>query len=759
MKLVSPDALTDLQRSTFEGNRRFLPTGAVCVNVMLGQEAWDLRPLLLIAGKVNLVRFSMPLPESVARSLVAELEGFSVLHNSHQRVQLLPAEGRCMLLRPFFPSTLKDDIEGGKIASAQQRVEILHDLIRIVSDLARRSVAHGHISPSNIVLEGGKIALIDPMIGALHQTGDSYLAPEAALGQLPNSSCDLYGLGRIIKILLGDTLSSRQETLVQQLTLSAPRQRPPLEEVISAFTVRGCNDFTGGEERPARLQTTSGRVLRSVQAACQEPTSRDLPPEFGQGTKRPRQFPFAGQAALIAISSIAAMVFVKDRYPALYFELTSRLPMLAAQHSVEYETEWMSRDRARMAVVGRAGVIRREPAAINTIVNDLLAGANPDGVNGPLLRVALEDSWRGELSPADKHAALVFSLINLVPEGQAYIPALSTLHPGVILAILGQTTGTPIPRELSQMPIDSLLRLPAPFGDLFAQVKAMSIGSLGDPTVIGLAAIVTGNAHARAFESFLGVDMQPAQTLARVSLIAPRVGSDPLAATELLGVLGDRGGDITTLVGWFDLIEVAGWSSVQSADKLSLILGNMPQAQLGTPLLADLLTFPLEKVRHEAMVKLRDILGGADSERLLVTLSTPTLGLSREQTIALVSALSLPPPARAPFIPAWFALNPSADAVLLILLARSTADPSDLLNLEAARYLRRSSWTASADILKLLSSHPEPLARVLAYGRLDPNVDEDRSILLERKLREKDESCLRMVQERLNSLPPKISRP
>jgi hypothetical protein len=408
-----------------------------------------------------------------------------------------------------------------------------------------------------------------------------------------------------------------------------------------------------------------------------------------------------------------------------------------------------------MAVVGRAGVIRREPAAINTIVNDLLAGANPEGVNGALMRVALEDGWRNELSPADNHAALVFSLANLVPEGNAYLPEVAALHPGVLLAILGQTPNKNLPRELGQLPLDQLLRLPAPFGDLFAQVKAMGVSNLGDPTVRGLAAIVTGNARAASFESFLGADTNAAQTLAKVSLIASRLAVDQSAAAELFGVLGDRGGDITTLVRWFDLEDVAGWNSVKAADKLALILGNMPQTQLATPLLADLLAFPLDKVRDQAMLKLRDVLGGVDAERLLVTLATPTLGLSREQMIALVSALSLSPNARAPFIPAWFNLAPPADAVLLILLARSNADGNDLFNLEGARYLRRSSWTSSTEMLKLLANHPEPLARVLAYGRLDPSVDADRSILLERKLKEKDESCSRVLQERIGSVQPK----
>lgn len=369
------------------------------------------------------------------------------------------------------------------------------------------------------------------------------------------------------------------------------------------------------------------------------------------------------------------------------------------------------------------------------------------------MRVALDDGWRHELTPADKHAALVFALEGLVPEGRAQMPPLDGLHPGVVLAVLGQIQFTSMPAELQQLPIDTLVRLPAPFGDLFAQVKAMGVSRLGDATAKGLAEIVTGTTTAQVFERFFGSEQQAARTLARVSLILPIVTANEPAATELLAALGEREGEITTLVHWFSLVDLAGWASAKAADKVAIILGTLPQSKLPVAQLADLLTFPVEAVRNQAVLQLREFFPGPMGERLLVTLQTPANGLTREQSISLVSALALPAEARTPFIPAWFNLSPSANAVVLILLARSDADAHDVFNLEAARYLRRTPWTATTDILKLLASHPEPLARILAYGRLDPSVDEGRSILLERQRVEKDESCLKVLQERLMNYP------
>ena len=89
------------------------------------------------------------------------------------------------------------------------------------------------------------------------------------------------------------------------------------------------------------------------------------------------------------------------------------------------------------------------------------------------------------------------------------------------------------------------------------------------------------------------------------------------------------------------------------------------------------------------------------------------------------------------------------------MLSRSNVDSTDVFNLEAARYLRKAEWSAQIDVLKLLSLHPEPLARVIAYGRLNPSVDAERSILLERQLSESNESCMTVLKERIASTKPR----
>jgi hypothetical protein len=748
VKLISPESLNDLQRRILQGYTRFFPPGSVCVNVMLGEEPWDIRPLLLSLGKVSVARFSMSMSESRARSVARELESFSALFQNRQRVQLLPDEGRFVLLRPYEGSTLGEDLEKGTVSGTPALLEIVRKLIVTVSELSRRGAAHGHISPANMALLNGEVVLLDPVIGALHQTKDLFLAPETSLGNVPGTSADLYSLGRIIKIFIGDALTQRQSALVDQLLLANPQQRPPLLEVAVAFGVQGVGAAQEGEA--GAMRGGAGKLVRPG-AGAQSPQPTQQPVEVAE-SEVPVTPKSSGLGSLllgaVAFAAIGGW-YLKSRNPELYYQIAAHVPFLAPEHSAEYASDWASGERARMALVARAAVLRKEPAAINTILEDLLGGANPEGVKGALLRVALAETWRDQLTSRDTNAALALAVAQLVPEGVTEIPPLSSLHPAVILAIMSNRQVAEQAKALSEIKVGLLGKLPEPFGPLFSQLEGMGVQKLGDLQAKGLARIVTGDSSADAFEAYLGEEQEPSKILAKVSTILPVVAANQVSQRDLFGVLKDRGGDLATLCGWFDLLDLARWSKIQTSDKLRLILATSPEGKLDDSQWADLLAFPLGAVRNLAVKSLRGQFPGPDGEKLLVALASPSIGLQREQIIALVSALKLPADKRGPFISAWFNLKPPSDAVLMLLLARSSAASTDLFNLEAARFLRRSSWTAPLELLQLLASHPEPLARAIAYGRLDPSKEAERVVLAARQSAEQDPGCVKVLEERL----------
>ena len=146
-----------------------------------------------------------------------------------------------------------------------------------------------------------------------------------------------------------------------------------------------------------------------------------------------------------------------------------------------------------------------------------------------------------------------------------------------------------------------------------------------------------------------------------------------------------------------------------------------------------------------------------ESDQLLLVLGGEQNRLSREQTIALLSALNLDVTKRAPYVEILFQLKPSPDMILLVLLARSDKDSTDHFNLEAARYLRKNGeWKATTEMLQILAHHPEPLARSLAYARLSTRDPAQKKILQQRLSEEGDKGLGHRIMEKLefSSSPP-----
>lgn len=749
MKLVSPDSLQGAEKLVFENLKPWFPTGSVCVNVMLGQDPWDLRPLLLVNNRVTLYRFSRPLASSALNQLAAEMQGFVVIGGWDMKIHRRDGQERLLMTRPFVVSTLAESL--AKMERGAQRQALVSDLIGVVKDLGRRNLVHGHISPANIAHVEGKIILLDPRFGSLHNSTDGYLAPESVPGEEPKPSVDLYGLGCVIHEIVGPDATHQQREIIDRLRLPSPRQRPTIEEVSREF-VRSV---------PAQSHETirGGRVLNKRDASAKQFTgSEGSRAEVAPGTlaENNRALSFAGICCAVIFGG---GYILKSSAPYIYNDLFARVPFLVRSHNPEFDLAWASGDKARMRSIARAAVIERDPAAQNAILDDILSGENRPGVNAQLVRVALNPSWASDLSKTDKLAALALGVQQLVPEGIQGLPPLSELHSGVILAIAGQTQPTKGNQELKSISLDRMALLPAPFGKIFEQLKGSGTKSLGQPEALALAGMVSGNPPASTVEAYITPDTPTAVALSRLAVIDPLLGAQEPLASQMLATLRDRGGEIGQVLSWFDIDALGLWSKAKSSDKLRLLLGEVPSSGLTLSHYADLLTFPLPAVRGKSAEIISTRLVKTESKELLVVLAGGQNRLSRDQTVALLSALALEPSKRSPFVVAWFELKPSVDMVLLVLLARSNVDSSDLFNLEAARYLRKAQWTATPEMLQIMARHPEPLARSLAYGRLTTRDPAQKAILQKRLSEETDPGLLKVLTAKLSPPPLVIPSP
>lgn len=743
MRLLPPDSLEGAEKLVFDNLREWFPPGSVCINVMLGQDPWDIRPLLLINNKVTLYRFSRPLQPKPLASLFAEMQGFSVIPGWQMRVDSREGSERLLMTRPFVNATLQQQLSTPEYQTGQKRQEIVSGVIGLVKTLRKRNLVHGHISPSNLAEIDGDLVLLDPRLGALHHSRDLHLAPEVLSSEVLRPTADLFGLGSVLQVVLGDDPTHQQREMIDRLLLPSPRQRPTIEEVEA--------EFIRSLPAQSRNKIAVGKFVKKASAKG-EVASAEIRHEPSTGVSVSVKTFMLGAAALLGLG-----FFTKSQFPAVYNDLFGRVPFLVAQKDSEFELAWASNDKARMASVVEAAVVDRNPAAENAIINDTLRGENRPGVAANLLRVALSDLWVKDISAADRRAALTLSTASIYPEGIKSLPPLAQLHSGVILAIAGQTQAQNPSAQLKEISIDRLSQLPDPVGGLFSQLRAGGTTSVGAPEAIALAGIISGNPPVATLEAYCGADAPVAVTLARISMILPLLSANPTMADNMLGILRDRGGELGGVLGWFDIDSLGMWGKVKSSDKLRLILGDLPEKGLEVQHYGDLLTFPLADIRSKSGGFLRKGALKGETDQVVLVLSGEQNRLSREQTVAIIAALNLDVSKRAPYVPLVFNARPSPDIILLVLLARSNKDSTDLFNLEAARYLRKNQWTATTEMLQLLVHHPEPLARSLAYARLSARDPAQKKILQQRLSEELDPNLLRSITTKLSPTPTPVA--
>ncbi len=750
MRLVSPDALSDAQRPVFELYARSIPASGVCVNVLIGDSPWDIRPLVLSKGKVWLYRFSPSFDDSTRTSLIRDIQGFTVIPGWSTTVQSVVGLDRFLLIRPYVQATLKDLLLRGELSVGHAQLPLALKVIEQVRALAQRNLVHGHISLSNIASVDEQVVFLDPRIGLLNDTNDEYRAPEAHPDDEPHHSADLYSLARTLKVILGDALNSSQRALVDQLLLPSPRQRPALELVEEAFVNQG------GEQSTIRRAPVvgSGRVVGGRTSSNREDTLRaplsSHTPSSTQVSARVDSKPSRTRSVVVSLSAaVVLLVLLRYRAPSVYFNLARYLPLPVSTENPEYEADWVSGDRVRMRRVARAAVIEHDPAAQNTVIENILDGKNTPGIPSGLLRTALNPVWRDELSSADQDTVLALTLAPLLPEGTKDSRRFGELAAPIILAISCHMSPTNPNTEFDEVSLATIEQLPGPVGPAFRYLRESGVQKLSAPEAIGLSAIACGQVTATALDAYFGKDSDTNTVLARMANAFPLLGSSEESARQMLASLRDKGGDIGTVLSWFDIDDLAQWSTIPSFEKLALILNQFPVRPLTLSQYSDLLTFPLAGVRKQAAEILVSRFFKPSDKNLFTLLSGERGGLTREQTLALVAALSLPTEKRVPFIAAWFETKPAPDAVVLLLLARAQTDSSDLFNLEAARYVRKGDWKSSLDILQLMARHPEPLARSMAYSKLNPQTASERAVLQESLAREQDAALKRAIQLRL----------
>jgi hypothetical protein len=781
VKLTAPDALSEAQRRYFERYVREVSSGAVCVNVLVGTDHWDLRPLILEAGKVWLYRFTRTLDPDVIRDIATEWAGFTVVPGITLQVKRPEQLDQLLVIRPYYQATLADAIRVGELDNQRVRRSVVAGILEHLGALIRRNLVHGHLSLSNFALVDGKVNLLDPRIGVLHGVVDDFIAPEITAKADPPPSADLFGVGKMLATLLAESATDEEREIIDQLTLPSPRQRPSFSVLQEVFGLQA-----DSLNRSAPYNAKS--ALRSAHRDTS--TSTELPPRSASQPAAGGDSPVLDIAsqmgrrywkpAAIGAAVLGMALFVSERrYPSVYYELAHLLPFLAAESDPEFDEAWASGERVKLARTARAALIDRIPAAENAIVRSVVDEGKMPFPQAEILRRALDPSWRSELSRSDIRAALALGLAPLVPDAARDLPPLRDLHPAVIFAVSGaagtQDPGRP-PSGLKGVPVSVLVQLPDPLGSLFDRFESVFPGvTLDDSRALALSALAAGYPNLeRAVDAYCAPVSNSVQQRDLLSLILPilrtneasvlgaarpeEVSSENTRAqvlartlsAQVVAALKSNGSTLGDSLAWFDIEPIANWDKVPATSRLVITLGAVPAQGLGISHYADLLLYPESDIRKEAARFLTERVFKEGGENMLLFLSGSQNRFSREQTISLISAVSPKTERGKEWISTWFgALSPEPNAVLLLLLSRSNLVNDDGFNLEAARFLRKSEWSATPALLDLLASHPEPLARSLAYARLDATDPGQMKILRERLSKETDAGLKKSIEMRL----------
>lgn len=147
-------------------------------------------------------------------------------------------------------------------------VGVLAPLARALAVLHRAGLAHGDVSPANVVLGAdGRPVLVDLLCGddLLQQGTPRVAAPERPRGARPAG--DVHALARTGLLLLGDTADRDAEAAVRSILEAAacpePERRPSAEDLAAAL-VRECPPASAPLPDPAVLARLALQRLADV---------------------------------------------------------------------------------------------------------------------------------------------------------------------------------------------------------------------------------------------------------------------------------------------------------------------------------------------------------------------------------------------------------------------------------------------------------------------------------------------------------------
>ncbi|MDZ4785180.1 MAG: hypothetical protein SGJ02_03785 [bacterium] len=404
------------------------------------------------------------------------------------------------------------------------------------------------------------------------------------------------------------------------------------------------------------------------------------------------------------------------------FAWSTSIKRKSPKEKADYSAYWLSDQPSLQQKVIEDIILKESSEAEAAILKALTDGTKVKGIRNELLRVAFGNFWAKDLSKTDRKILFALSLENNDPKILNSLPPIAKANPGVILTLLSQMPGRN--EAISGLPISTFFMLPDPYGKAFFELSKLNIQNIGEEESIGLVKFVIGDVTKKSISEFIA--NRPEGKLEIVNILFEKERAD--LAEKFIRLVSTALPEVFPNIEWFYENSDVDWIAAPAITKIQIALGIKNFSGLSFEHQLDLLSFPDPKIKSAAASEIENALG-TDLKPMLNIAISPESNLTRTQVISLISALSFKGQDRKGYISIWFGTNPESSAVIKLLLARSTTDKNDFFNLEASRYLANKDWKVDFETLKKLSVHLEPVARALAYSKMDPEDSEQRKFM------------------------------
>lgn len=702
--MIGPDHLTPEEQAAVKRLRDLaqIRPSSVLVGIIRTSVPENPRVLLLEGGEMTLLRFSDPI-------LGLHAERLSTLNTLLRQSEKLKKHTGILEFGKLRESVWMRRIFYSRNLASEEKApsqKDLIDLVLLVAQLHRSGLIHGHLTPENVSLtsDGWKILDAGFCAGTPHVESVPGLCPEHSETGTPTAASDVYGLGLILSKYPEAFPNRDHSFLIEQMLRQKPEERPKIEEVVASLS---------GKPVKIKSITTDSQNVSSK-------TSSSLLPLL------------LGGAILLGGG---------------YYYYYTQQSQVMIDDGVDYVSLFRSGQPSLMSQAAVAAVMEGRPKAQQAAYEVFMSGIEHPSVNSKVLRIGYDPRWEMTLGENDRKALLSLVFFDILPQGSVTLPPPASLHPAVILSVLGALDVEKGGKQFETVSPAQLGSLPSPIGPAFTALSETGVLHMETGAGRGLTHIVLGDIRSVVIKTFFDDFQDIGATLLRLRVLIPLF-------SEIRGLEGTVWNELQQPLGhllkWYKELDLAKWESVSQVSKLSLLSGSMPSEKLSLDQLLDLLRFPLSGVRKEALAKLKlSFPFPPEVQSSLDVLSSQELPLKREQAISLGNSFLIPTIQAEPFFVAWFDTKPDPQAVLRLIIARDTSGTDDPFTLLGAQFLSKNSWTASLPDFAKLVTHPEPLVRALAYAKLDPKKPQERTMLEKMLPAEGNERNRKLLEERL----------